>query len=226
MARRELATAAADLLIIDRPSARDLEAVDQRFHPHPLDLDALFYVPLKSSSQTYGQYFRLTIAWPELTGSRLQMVDATFIVRSDALAIISHHPSPVLAAVMNVWQHQGHDDQRAPLELLVDSLSVIARSIESAAASTTVDPVLMTSLTTALQALPNAAGALGLGFSEHLEQRLAMIQHRIKYAGESMVTAKRALAPMAAAGRLGRLIRGYALASAGLILLVVATVLR
>lgn len=227
MSRRELATAAADLLIINRPSARDLGLVEQRFHLHPLDLDALFSVPQKSSSQSYAGYFRLTVTWPELSGGHVQLADAVFYIQDDALAVVSHHQSPVLSAVMGVWLSQGKTDQRSPLELLVDSLAIIARSIESAVTTTAVDQNLLTSLTSALQDVPAAMAALDIQLRPELQQRLAMIQHRLKYAGETLVTGKRALQPtQAPTRRLGHVVRGYALASASLIVLVIVAVTR
>lgn len=65
MAIHELQTAAAHVLHVERPTDADLDHLKTRFGFHPLDLEAVFNVPVESSFSSYGRYAFLTLLWPD-----------------------------------------------------------------------------------------------------------------------------------------------------------------
>lgn len=217
MARRELVTAAAELLIVNRPSASDLEQIQARWRLHPHDLEALFGAPEKSEVTNYRQYARLSLVWPERNGRRLQLFDLTMLISQSALAVVSHHPSPAASRIFSTWETDSAADQRSTDELLTELLTAVAEATEK----TTIEP--NPEIVGAIRQLPAALKNSGLDINQDFVQRLALVSHRLAYRQSQPAWP----APTESPGRplpLHRLARAYALASIGVVVLVVIVI--
>ncbi len=65
MSLREVQTAAARIIHIERVNDSAIDELKSRFGYHPLDLEGLFSAPVEPSFSQYGQYALLTLLWPD-----------------------------------------------------------------------------------------------------------------------------------------------------------------
>lgn len=227
MSRSELTTAAANILVINRPAAQDVMVLQERWLLHPLDAEAVFFVPKTSSCQADQHYIRLSLLWPEVIKNRVRMVDATFFIRDGALAIISHEVSPTLQPKLETWSAAGGSTQSSATELLVELLLSIAYQQSTLPIST--NRANRQSLADAIGALPAALSARG-PLTDALSVRFRFLLHLVKYPLESPVVTSRPADPAISAepviSELGPVVRGYALLSAAVIVLVIIVTSR
>jgi hypothetical protein len=65
MSLREVQTSATRVVHIDRVDDSAVQELKARFRYHPLDIEALFSVPIEPSFSTYGDYCFTTLLWPD-----------------------------------------------------------------------------------------------------------------------------------------------------------------
>lgn len=91
MSLRELQTAAARVFHVERLDDRSIQELKARFRYHPLDVEALFSVPVEPSFSTYSGYAFVTLLWPDAeTGDTGEL---RFFIDHQQLTIVGDTPS-------------------------------------------------------------------------------------------------------------------------------------
>lgn len=121
MSVREVQTAAARVLHADRADDKAIQELKSRFHYHPLDIEALFTVPVESNFSTYGDYALVTWLWPDAKTNDVQ--DLRFFVDTKQLTIIGDTSQHEVADfVTELHNHLGTAESQLSAPELVHEL--------------------------------------------------------------------------------------------------------
>lgn len=137
MSLREVQTSAARVVHVDRLDDGAIRELKARFRYHPLDIEALFSVPLEPSFSTYGDYSFVTLLWPDaLTGDTSEL---RFFIDQKQLTIIGDTPRHDLRAVVQVLRQQldSRESQYAAPELFHEILLRLRQAWAGSAVSIT-----------------------------------------------------------------------------------------
>lgn len=90
MSLREVQTSAARVVQVDRLNDSAVQELKARFRYHPLDIEALFSVPVNPSFSSYGDYSFVTLLWPDAhTGDTSEL---RFFIDQKQLTIVGDTP--------------------------------------------------------------------------------------------------------------------------------------
>ena len=224
MAKSELTTAAVDILVINRPSAKELAEFQAQWNLHPLDVEEIFSWPASSSTQGQLSYVRLSLVWPEVSGKKYQLSDMVLFVGRHKLAIVTHDPSPLVAAQIKDWQAKQQELQSSATDMAIDLLHAIAKQFEPLS-SANVRPMLE-NFADALADWPAALETATL-LSPQAAERIRLLNHVITYPLSRPAEPATQTAGVAAnGGHLSRLVGGYALASVAIAILAIYAIKR
>lgn len=121
MSVREVQTAAARVLHADRADDKAIQELKSRFHYHPLDIEALFAVPVESTFSTYGDYALVTWLWPDAKTNDVQ--DLRFFIDAKQLTIIGDTSKHDVADfVTELHNHLGSPESQLSAPELVHEL--------------------------------------------------------------------------------------------------------
>lgn len=94
MSVREVQTAAARVVHVDRLNDAALQELRSRFSYHPLDLEALLSAAVEPTCTTYADYAFMTLLWPEATTGDIRTV--RFFVDRQTLTIIGDTSTQII----------------------------------------------------------------------------------------------------------------------------------
>jgi len=118
MSVREVQTAAARVLHVDRISDTAIQEVKTRFRYHPLDIEALFSVPVESTFSTYGDYGLVTLLWPDATTQDLH--ELRFFVDKQNITIVGDTADNMIATMVEeLNKNLGSDESQLTAPELV-----------------------------------------------------------------------------------------------------------
>lgn len=118
MSVREVQTAAARVIHVDRISDTAIQEVKTRFRYHPLDIEALFSVPVESSFSTYGDYGLVTLLWPDATTQDLH--ELRLFVDRQHLTIVGDTADAMIANIVEeLHKNLGSDESQLTAPELV-----------------------------------------------------------------------------------------------------------
>lgn len=221
MAQRELQTAAAHVLHVERPSDADIDAIKTRFGFHPLDLEAVLRVPVESSFSAYGAYGFLTLLWP----------DPQATSSSDIRLFMNQHQLVVIGDTIT------HD-----IRTLIDTIAVATNAEYQHTATELVRDVVMHLLQAKFQLQQGSVTAhhlqsVALAIRQYgrwlQDQGLRtvvpltiLLAHRIDTVADHLrqTSTERALTAEQTPIILPRVLRTYALASALMVVVVLVTI--
>lgn len=139
MSLREVQTSAARVVHVDRLDDGAIRELKARFRYHPLDIEALFSVPLEPGFSAYGNYGFVTLLWPDAqTGDTSEL---RFFIDQKQLTIIGDTPRHDLRAVVQVLHQQldSRESQYTAPELFHEILIRLRQAwIDSTVSITTV----------------------------------------------------------------------------------------
>lgn len=222
---REIQTAAARIIHIERVNDSAIDQLKSRFGYHPLDLEAALSVPLEPSFSAYGRYGFLTLLWP--SAELNETSEIRFFIDRRQLVIIGDTPRHAIGEVMaELAQGLGSPaSQCAPAELVHVVLQPLYRQWVDCAA---------TGYATAAQRLASNAAALRqLGRwlqAQDMRQAVPSLiidAHHLDALVDRLrrpdATATPALTAPRSVFQLPRLLNTYAVASAVMVILVIVT---
>lgn len=220
MSVREVQTAAARVLHVDRMSDTAMQEMKSRFRYHPLDLEALFSVPVEPMFSTYGDYAFVTLFWPDAVTQDVH--ELRFFLDKQQLTIIGDTTQKDVAAFVATL----HDDLGSPTsqetapELVHDLLQRLRQSWP--ATQNNLTTIVRSRLTGNAQVIRQLGRWLQSTHQATVVPQLIIDAHALDSLAERP---QRSAEPMAVAPNqsLPSLLRGYAVASAVMVVIVVAT---
>ena len=103
MAIKELQTAAVRVVHVVRPSENDIAELDEQFHFHPLDREAMLVVNGRSALERYADYVMAVWRWPVFDARRREwrLTDIHLVIGKDYIVLVDHAGSPLLGSIVN-----------------------------------------------------------------------------------------------------------------------------
>lgn len=219
MAFRELQTAAARLVSIERASDASTKTLSVDFGIHPLDIESLLTAPVESSFSTFGKYALLTMLWPDPINNDLNEI--RLVVDTQRLMVIGDTTDHVLRRFLDAVGTSSAQ-QHSTSELVHDIITLLTDALTTAPAM----PSTSTSrrwreLSVVLRQLGRWLHTNGLTAAV---PQLIIDAHRLDIAADRyQPTAEQAARAPVEALPIPRLVGAYALASAVVVVLVLAT---
>lgn len=222
MAIRELQTAAARVLVVDRVTDADLDQLRERFGYHPHDLEEVFRVPVESACSTYGGYAFLTWLWPNLADDDAD--DLRLFIDAQRIVFIgdtADHDARRLYEQL-VADTGSTLAQRTAPELLHEFLRQLTDRVNTSQHQPSIKAVrLLGEVTVAVRQCGRWLQSQG---SPTAVPSLVLDAHRLDSLADRFRAANAAAPrPEPAPVTLPRLVRAYAFASAVMVVLVIVT---
>lgn len=220
MSVREVQTAAARVLHVDRLSDTAIQELKSRFRYHPLDLEALFSVAVEPSFSTYGNYGFLTLLWPDATTG--DVVELRFFVDGQQLTVVGDTNQKDVADFITTLHDQlGSAASQASAPELIHQLLQLLRQTWN-------KPNAQLSTVAHSRLAGNAQVIRQLGRWLQSRQLIAAVPQLIIDAHALDGLAERlpgteASSPAQPQQKIPSLLRGYAVASAVMVIVVIAT---
>ncbi len=230
MSVREVQTAAARVFHVDRVSDSAIQELKSRFRYHPLDIEALFSIPVEPSFSTYGDYGFMTLLWPEATTQ--DSTELRFFVAKQQLTIVGDTVDKRVATLVAALHDQlgSPESQMTAPELVHQLLQRLCQTWTETAAGVTT--VAQTRLTANAQVVRQLGRWLQTSRLESSIPQLIIDAHALDSLADRPVLAPAALSAMSSRpnGRsadpsqnLPSVLRTYAVASAVMVILVIVT---
>lgn len=220
MSVREVQTAAARVIHVDRISDSALQELKSRFHYHPLDLEALFSAAVEPKFSAYGEYSFVTLLWPDALTQDIS--ELRFFIDARHLTIIGDTPQQDVAHFVSALHDKlaAPESQLSAPELVHAILALLRQSWQSGSAQLNAiaqrrligNAQVIRQLGRWLQSKNMIAVVPQLVIDAHALDSLA--EHRQQQIEKPMIQPKQ---------KLPSLLRGYAVASAVMVIVVIAT---
>jgi Mg2+ and Co2+ transporter CorA len=222
MSLREVQTSAARVVQVDRLNDNSVQELKARFRYHPLDIEALFSVPLNPSFSTYGDYSFVTLLWPDAqTGDTSEL---RFFIDQKQLTIIGDTPRHDLRKFVDELHQQlgNRESQYTAPELFHEILHRLRQAWTGA--STTITTVTATRLAANAQVVRQIGRWLQTSHLPTAVPQLIIDAHALDGLSERRPAAPYApLATKTNSTTLPSLLQMYTVISAVMILAVIVT---